>query len=76
MKNDSLIIWTVYDHPLDFPFGFVARAHRIEPGTSTPTDQAFSANTLEAVRNALTGMGLTRIERSPDDDPVIVESWI
>lgn len=71
----ELLIWTVYDHPTDFPDAYVVRAHRIMAGHSEPTDQIFLANTLEEVR-ALLPPGLHRLARNEGDDPKIVESWI
>jgi hypothetical protein len=71
-----LSVWTVYDHPSDYPDGFVARRHEAYTDHSVvATADAVFAPTLEAVRAKLPP-GLHCITRSPGDDPVIVESWI
>lgn len=70
-----LQIWTVYDHPRDYPDGFVARMHVVGRGAHGPTARALYGATLGDVRAALPP-GLTCLARSPDDDPRIVESWI
>ena len=72
MKDRELDIWTVYDHPSDFPTMFVARRFVLDK----PTGQIFASKTLEGLRELLAGCGLYRIPRSPEDDPVIVECWL
>lgn len=68
----SLDVWTVYDNPKDYPGWFVARRFTLDG----PTGDTMTARRLEDLRNSLMTMGLTCIPRSPEDDPVIVESWI
>lgn len=71
----ELHVWTIYDHPLDYPDKFVARAHLIVAGGSEATWHIRTADTLEEVREQLPP-GLYRLERDPSDDSKIVESWI
>lgn len=66
-----LPIWTIYDHPLDFPAQFVARLSVMD----RPTAKVLKGDTLDALR-AQMPHGLTCIPRSPGDDPVIVECWL
>ena len=74
---NKLDIWTVFDHPRDFPESYVARM-----STSpdfVPTDLYLTAETLEALRDLLqeqTPYVLTCLPRHPTDDPVIVECWL
>lgn len=77
MSRDLILsIWTVYDHPSDYPASFVARRHEVQAGGITvATPDAVFAPTLEEVRAKLP-RDLVPIARSPGDDPVIVESWI
>lgn len=76
MKTAILSVWTVYDHPSDYPEGFVARRHEAyTDDTVAATADAVFAPTLAGVRAKLPPH-LTLIARSPDDDPKIVESWI
>jgi hypothetical protein len=67
----GLYIWTVYDSPSDYPGQFVARLYARDRGTNL----ALTAATLDQLR-AMLPPGLSCIARSPDDDPVIVESWL
>lgn len=75
MNERVFYIWTIYDHPADFPHHFVGRAHRIEADKSTPTSQFVTGDTLEEVRAQLPP-GLYNLRRLAGDDPKIVESWI
>lgn len=70
-----LEIWTVYQHPKDFPEHFVARKFNYDQ----PTDITLVAERLENLRHILKrirGGYLVNIGRNPEDDPAIVESWL
>lgn len=67
-----LTIWTVYDHPLDFPDYFVAR--RFE--TDRPTNDYIADKSLEIIRNWLAYKGLSVLPRSDDDEYHIIECWL
>ena len=67
--------YTIYDHPRDYPEGFVVRQWRIASGEGGPTpEEAWTAPSLEAAR-ALVPAGLFCLPRVAEDDPVIVETW-
>lgn len=66
-----LELWTVYDSPNDLPGRFVARKWLLDQ----PTSELLQDKTLDELRVKLPP-GLTRLERSPQDDPKIVETWI
>lgn len=69
-----LSIWTVYEHPRDYPDDFVVREHRVYPdGTTHPMPEAQRYPTLAAARAPLQARGLTPMARHPGDDPTIVE---
>jgi len=76
--NDSLSMWTVYDHPKDFPNTFVAREFRIGPGgkMEITANVIISADIDVLRRTLLTDMGLTCLDRNEEDDPAIVETWL
>lgn len=74
--NPILKIFTVTLGTRDYPNRVALRAHVIYPGRSEPENIVFLFRTLHAVRRWCLWMGLTRLERDPSDDPVIVESWI
>jgi hypothetical protein len=74
--DKPLSLWTVYDHPRDFPKNYVARRHEIHSGRVVPTDDLLICSELAAIRENLAERGLTVLPRQPQDDPVIVEVWL
>lgn len=72
--TDSLVMWVVYDHPTDFPDGFIARRW----DGATPTNVVITANTAGAVRTQLRHVApdLVCFKRAENDDPKIVEVWL
>lgn len=76
--NEALTLWTIYNHPTDAPepFGYAVREWHVgDEGGPHATSQVLFAMTLEDAR-ALVPPGLFRLERDPNDDPVIVETWL
>lgn len=72
-----LHMWTVYDHPRDMPDKFVARLWRVDGDGAVATDSVIITETLEQMHAILLAeMGLTRLARDPNDDPVIAEVWL
>lgn len=72
-----LLVWTVFDHPSDWPENFVVRPHVVlRDGTVKPDPQVFLFDNLDDAREFLSEKGLTCLARHPEDDPVIVETWI
>lgn len=75
-----LNIWVVTHDTKDFPGLYVVRIHEIEigpgyTGYTRPTDQFHTAPSLEEIRKFIPA-GMTKVFRDPQDDPVIIESWI
>jgi hypothetical protein len=71
-----LSVWTVYDHPKDYPDSWVARRHEVRAGGQTvATMDAVFGTSLDDVRAKLPP-DLYCLPRQPDDEPHIVESWI
>ena len=68
----GLEIWTVYNHPKDYPDNFVARKFIGE----TATNEVIIEDELETLRDRLTAMGLVKLMRMQGDDLVIVETWL
>jgi hypothetical protein len=77
MADELLPIWVIYDHPADFPDWFIVRrqAPRAD-GTIELDARAYGFADLENARTWLAQQGLTRLDRFPDDDSVIVETWL
>lgn len=73
--RDSLPMFTVTDHPTDFPDFFVARLHLTRPEPHA-TAFAIMDRDLDRLRETLEALGLVKLARSPEDDPVILETWL
>jgi hypothetical protein len=65
--------WTIYDHPSDYPTGWVVRRFAIHPSIAIPREATYH-RTLEQARAAVPE-GAVCIGRAESDDPVIVEVW-
>ena len=74
--SDELEIYTIYDSPDDFPGLFVARRFLVTKAGPVPTTTVVYGDSLGDIRGAMLGKGLTRIDRSPEDHPNVVESWL
>jgi len=72
----TLQMWTVYDHPRDFPTEYVARMFEVDAAGARPTAMVLASISLDLLRDELAARGLTPLTRSPDDDPKIVEVWL
>lgn len=66
--------WVIYDHPRDYPLGFIARRWEITPNVLQATGESVKGATLDQVRDQLP-RGLCRLPRFAKDDPFIVEVW-
>jgi hypothetical protein len=75
VSDTQLQIFVIYENPADVLVPcFVTRMWVIEDGEQRPLWAAI-ARTLDGARSAVPP-GLFRLDRSPDDDPVIVECWL
>jgi hypothetical protein len=76
-QQGHLLMWTIYDKPLDRPDSFVMRPFAIIPGETEPRPLAccLVANRVEYLRERCEEFGLGRLPRSPQDEPQIVEIW-
>jgi hypothetical protein len=73
--REDLPMFTITDHPADFPDYYVARLHLALP-TPTAHPFAFLDPELEPLQIIVEALGLTNIGRQPEDDPAIIEVWI
>ena len=74
-----LNLWTIYQNTTDYPGLFVARRFELD----RPTNDTFADKEIEAVRRwvrehaSQSGQGVPhRLPRQPEDDPLVVETWI
>jgi hypothetical protein len=75
-ERGVLPIWTVYDHPKDFPDVFVARLFDQNADGPLATVTAMGSSNLRELRQFFIDYGLVRIPRYNDDDPCIIECWV
>lgn len=78
---EGLVMWTVYDHPEDYPNEFLARMWVVPTGPGVDhepifTGQIMASTDLHLIRRWMQHQGLACITRNPDDDPVILETWL
>jgi hypothetical protein len=67
--------WVVTDKPADCPDSYVARLWFALP-EPRPTGVVLISKSLDELRERIVGEGFcNQINRAPEDDPVIVETW-
>jgi hypothetical protein len=74
-QSRMMPMWTVYDHPTDHPDSFCGAAASGWRGRRYHAHK-LSTDNIETIRMVLRHAGLVPIERDPDDDAKIVETWI
>jgi len=75
--TEKLAIWTVYEHPADYPDKFVARRFDVDASGARPSASILVAPDLETLRDILAfELHLVKLMRSPEDQPHIVETWL
>jgi hypothetical protein len=70
-ERGVLNCWTIYDKPIDYPHGYVARRFEFDQ----PTNDTFTGP-LDQIRKAFERCGLYRITRRDEDHPNVVETWL
>lgn len=78
-QDGCLPMWTVFDHPRDYPGCFIARCSLISGdtgGSPLVTQHTILAPSLKRLRSILQRAGLKAIMRAEQDDPNIVETWL
>lgn len=77
IRQGILPVWTLYDHPTDFPDNYVARLHVVgKTGLVSVGKETVVSDDLEELRDLMLDCGLTVVPRMGEDDPVIVETWV
>ena len=74
----TVVMWTVYKHPNDYPAEYVARKFLIAEDFYSPSSESISSRSLRDVRKVLRSLypGLIQLKRPPEDEPHIVEVWL
>lgn len=72
--------YTIYKNPSDIPGHYVMRGWNIEGGKNVHSREAVALpindESLALLRKVLWEKGMICLGRRPEDDPVIVETWI
>lgn len=75
--GNTLLLYTIYDSPKDYPGKFVITKWKVAYGvTIADPDYKFVVDDLATCREEMRRLGLYRLGREPGDDPVIVETWV
>ncbi|QAY80402.1 hypothetical protein [Sphingosinicella sp. BN140058] len=78
--EELLTVWVIYHRPADVPgVEYVLRAQTANRDrTITVHPEAWTGSTLDEVRGKLERIqpGLVRLDRAPEDEPHVVETWI
>jgi hypothetical protein len=72
---ERLPMFTITDHPSDWPDFYVARLHLSLPQLET-MPLAIMDRDLDRLRETMVALGGTCLGRKEADEPVIVETWI
>lgn len=76
-QRNVLNVWTIFDHPRDYPDGYIARCFETGAGMTEPVPTNYTiTGDLPLIRATLDYAGLVRMMRSEGDDKNIVESWL
>jgi hypothetical protein len=77
MIPDELPVFVIYRNPRDFPGKWVCRRQVATSAGEVKSDpEPFAVEDSYRRIRARLPYGLTHLDRHPDDDPTIVETWI
>ena len=81
MLDYLLTGYTIYENPRDLPGKYVMRGWvAMDGGTTQPAHETITGPlepvVLSFMRQKLQAQGRINMGRRPEDDPVIVETWI
>lgn len=74
--DQRLRMFSIYDHPRDFPDCFVVRPWRVGGGHVEPEPIVCLCDRIFPLQQGLAALGLARILPEPGDDPAILETWL
>jgi hypothetical protein len=75
-EGEAMVGWTIYYRPLDFPDHYAVRMWMVGEGSELIwRNIACVCSTLDEAREQIPA-GTVCFPREPEDDTVIIESWI
>jgi hypothetical protein len=77
VPDGALVFWVIWDHPKDFPNGYVLRPQIVVPGSGNrfTTSVAWYASDPDKLR-AILPPGCIPFARSDQDPPYLLETWM
>jgi hypothetical protein len=72
-------LYTIYDHPSDFPDAIVVRRFTVDVACGlVPTGDRWNCKDLDSARAVVRDLlpGAVCFPRWAEDDPVILETWL
>ena len=69
-------MWSIFDKPLDYPQGYIARKFEITKEGVKPTKDTIKDKSLEEIREGFIELCYFCIPREAADVPSLVESWM
>lgn len=70
----EIVVWTIFERPLDYPEGFVTRRQRATAGRIEVDEFKYCSPSLEQARSHVPA-GLHCLPRQEGDPPFLVEVW-
>lgn len=74
-SSDSISMWAIFDHPNDFPSGFVVRENIAMSASVFVSPFSIRTASLDEARAKLPP-GLTRLARQEGDPKFLIETWL
>jgi hypothetical protein len=78
-SSEPLLMWTVYDHPADYPDGYIARLFTVTEAGPVPTGHTMQGKGdfgLHLIRRFMERQGFACLHRNEEDPPQIMETWL
>lgn len=75
-RAGRLPIWSIYDHPADYPQHYAARLFLTLPGQEPePTEYVLLHKDLDGLRDMIPPTCI-KLLRNAEDEPHIIETWL
>lgn len=71
----TLIMWTIYCRPRDFPNAYVVRRWSVRAGVAIPDPEPTAVTATLSLARSQIPDGLYCLRRDPADEAAIVETW-
>jgi hypothetical protein len=79
LSRVAICLWRVYDHPHDYPDGYIVRKFEVKGGEQAATKETLRTPDeagLDLLRDAFQQAGLMCMPRREGDDLQFIETWV